>query len=178
MKLVMKFGGTSVGTGENICNVAALVTKYSKKDCNVVVVVSALAGVTNNLLEIACQAKKSNEKALQTFTRELLKKHIDTISTAITNAQIQKDVTQITKKTIEELEKVLTGICYVGELTPKSKDFVVSFGERLSAPIIWGAIKDHKAEAQCFTGKEAGIVTDSNFGEADPLMNFTTHLVR
>ncbi len=84
MKLVMKFGGTSVGTGENIRHVADLVTKYAKKDCNVVVVVSALAGVTNNLLEIACQAKKSNEKALQTFTKELLKKHIDAISTAIT----------------------------------------------------------------------------------------------
>ena len=51
-------------------------------------------------------------------------------------------------------------------------------GERLSAPIVWGAIKDHKLETQCFTGKEAGIVTDSNFGEADPLMNFTTHLIR
>ena len=48
----------------------------------------------------------------------------------------------------------------------------------MSAPIVWGAIKDHKLETQCFTGKEAGIVTDSNFGEADPLMNFTTHLIR
>ena len=87
-------------------------------------------------------------------------------------------MTQITEKTIAELEKVLTGICYVGELTPKSKDYVLSFGERLSAPIVWGAIKDRKLETQCFTGKEAGIVTDSNFGEADPLMNFTTHLIR
>ena len=100
------------------------------------------------------------------------------ISAAITSKSIQKEVTQITEKTIAELEKVLTGICYIGELTPKSKDYVVSFGERLSAPIVWGAIKDHKAETQCFTGKEAGIVTDSNFGEADPLMNFTTHLIR
>ena len=48
----------------------------------------------------------------------------------------------------------------------------------MSAPIVWGAIEDHKIETQCFTGKEAGIVTDSNFGEADPLMNFTTHLIR
>jgi aspartate kinase len=91
---------------------------------------------------------------------------------------LQKEVNQITEEIIAELEKVLTGICYVGELTPKSKDYVVSFGERLSAPIVWGAVQDHKLETQCFTGKEAGIVTDSNFGEADPLMNFTTHLAR
>ena len=115
---------------------------------------------------------------IQTFTAELLNKHIEAISTAIKSKQIQKEVTQIIEKTIAELEKVLTGICYVGELTPKSKDYVVSFGERLSAPIVWGAIKDLKFETQCFTGKEAGIVTDSNFGEADPLMNFTTHLIR
>ncbi len=177
MKLVMKFGGTSVGTGENIRNVADLVTKYAK-DNKVAVVVSALAGVTNSLIETGCQARKSDEKHIQAFTAELLKKHIETITSAITSKTIQKEVIQITEKTIAELEKVLTGICYVGEITPKSKDYVMSFGERLSAPIVWGAIKDHKAETQCFTGKDAGIVTDSNFGEADPLMNFTTHLIR
>jgi aspartate kinase len=175
--IVMKFGGTSVGTGKNIRHVADLVTQNSK-EFRVAVVVSALAGVTNSLLEVACQAKKSDEKKIQVFAKELLQKHLEAISTAINSKQIQKEVTQITEKTIVELEKVLTGICYVGELTPKSKDYVVSFGERLSAPIVWGAIKDRKAETQCFTGKEAGIVTDSNFGEADPLMNFTTHLIR
>ena len=177
-KIVMKFGGTSVGTGENIRNVADSVTQYAKNDCRVAVVVSALAGVTNDLIEIAYQAKRSDEKQIAAFTKELLQKHLEAVSTAITSKQIQKEVIQVTEKTISELEKVLTGICYVGELTPKSKDYVASFGERLSAPIVWGAIKDHKLETQCFTGKEAGIVTDSNFGEADPLMNFTAHLLR
>ena len=178
MKIIMKFGGTSVGTGENIRHVAELVMQYPQKDYKIAVVVSALAGVTNSLIEVGCQAKKSNEKTIQTFTAELLKKHTEAISSAITSKAIQKEVTQLTERTIAELEKVLTGICYVGELTPKSRDYVASFGERLSAPIVWGAIKDHKAKTQCFTGKEAGIVTDSNFGEADPLMNFTTHLIR
>ena len=178
MKIVMKFGGTSVGTGENIRHVADLVTEYAKNDCTVAVVVSALAGVTNSLMEIACQAKKSDAKHIETFAKELLQKHQDAISTAIKSKPIQKEVNQITEKTISELEKVLTGICYVGELTPKVKDYVASFGERLSAPIVWGALKDHKTESQWFTGKEAGIVTDSNFGEAEPLMNYTTHLIR
>ena len=176
-KIVMKFGGTSVGTGENIRHVADLVTQYAK-DNKVAVVVSALAGVTNSLIETGCQAKKSDEKHIQAFTAELRKKHTDAISTAITSKAIQKEVAEITENTIAELEKVLTGICYVGEITPKSKDYVMSFGERLSAPIVWGAIKDHKAESQCFTGKDAGIVTNSNFGEADPLMNFTANLIR
>ena len=93
MKIVMKFGGTSVGTGENIRHVAESVTQYAKKDCKVAVVVSALAGVTNSLLEVACQAKKSDEKQIETFTKELLKKHEEAISTAITSKQIQKEVT-------------------------------------------------------------------------------------
>lgn len=175
-KIVMKFGGTSVGNGDSIRRVAKLVTKYAK-DYRVAVVVSALAGVTNNLLETACQAKKSDQKQIENFTLQLLEKHKEAILSSISSKQIQKEVLQITEKTIFELEKVLTGICYVGELTPKSKDYVVSFGERLSAPIVWGALKDSKVETQAFTGKEAGIVTDSNFGEANPLMNFTSHLI-
>ena len=73
------------------------------------------------------------------------------------------------QQTLDELEKVLTGISYVGELTPKSRDYVVSFGEQLSAPIVWGALRDLKLESQWFTGKEAGIVTNSDFGKASPL---------
>jgi aspartate kinase len=177
MKIVMKFGGTSVGNGVNIRHVADLVTQYSK-DNKVAVVVSALAGVTNSLIETGCQAQRSDEKHIQAFTASLLKKHTDAIAEAITSETVQKEVIEITEKSIAELEKVLTGICYVGELTPKSKDYVMSFGERLSAPIVCGAIRDYNAQSQCFTGKEAGIVTDSNFGEADPLMNYTTHLLR
>lgn len=178
MKIVMKFGGTSVGTGKNIRHVADLVRQYAQED-RVVVVVSALAGVTNSLIEVAdLAAKKGDEKHVQDFTEKLLNKHLDAISTAITSKDIQAEVEQTTRKIILELEKVLTGICYVGELTPKSKDYVVSFGERLSTPIVWGALKDQGLQTQWFTGKEAGIVTDSNFGEADPLMNYTTHLIR
>ncbi len=177
MKIVMKFGGTSVAKGENIRHVADLVVKNAKGN-KVIVVVSALATVTNKLIDMAEQAAKSEEKQIQQFTTELLERHLDEIASAITDKKIQKETEQITRKSITELEKVLTGICYVRELTPKSKDYVLSFGERLSAPIVNGAIKDHNLEAQWFTGKDAGIVTDSNFGDASPLMNFTTHLLR
>jgi aspartate kinase len=177
-KIVMKFGGTSVGTGENIRHVADVVAHYAKNDCRVAVVVSALAGVTNSLMEISEQAKKGDEKTIQAFTKELAEKHLAAVSKAIVNKQLQKETEKIITNTISELEKVLTGICYVGELTPKSRDYVLSFGERLSAPIVCGALRDLKFKAQFFTGKDAGIVTDSNFGEADPLMDFTAHRIR
>jgi len=177
-KIVMKFGGTSVATGENIRRVANIVADSVKKGYRVVVVVSALAGVTNQLVEEAEQAKKKSEKQIQEFTRKLVEKHVAAVAKAIENKSIQKEVEKAIKKTVAELEKVLTGICYVGEITPKSKDYVLSFGERLSAPIVWGALRDLKLPTQCFTGKDAGIVTDENFGEARPLMNVTTHQVK
>jgi aspartate kinase len=177
-KIVMKFGGTSVATGENIRRVAKIVADNVKKDCRVVVVVSALAGVTNQLVEEASQAKKKDEKQIQEFTRKLVEKHVATAAKAIENKSIQKEVEQVIEKTVSALEKVLTGICYVVEITPKSRDYVMSFGERLSAPIVWGALRDLKLQTEFFTGKEAGIVTDDNFGEASPLMNVTTHQVK
>jgi aspartate kinase len=177
-KIVMKFGGTSVATGENIRRVANIVAYSVKKDCRVVVVVSALSGITNQLIEEAEQAKKKDEKQIQEFTKKLVDKHMAVAAKAIEVSNIRKEVSKAIKKTVDELEKVLTGICYVGELTPQSKDYVLSFGERLSAPIVWGALRDFKLQTVCFTGKEAGIVTDANFGEARPLMNVTTHQVK
>jgi aspartate kinase len=137
-----------------------------------------LDGTTDKLFEAAEKAKKGNEEYIRESKKELLERHLTAAAKAIENKHVRREIEQIVKKTIDELEKVLTGISYVGELTPKSKDYVLSFGERLSAPIVWGALRDLKLETQYFSGKEAGIVTDSNFGEASPLMNVTMHQLR
>jgi aspartate kinase len=174
----MKFGGTSVGSGENIRRVANLVANYVDQGYRVVAVVSALKGITDKLIESAEQAKKGSRDYISKFKQELLKEHLTVARKAIENKRIQEEIEQSLRTTIDELEKVLTGIIYVGELTPKSRDYVLSFGERLSAPIISAALRDLKLNAQYFTGGEIGIVTDSNFGEAKPLMNVTRHQVR
>jgi aspartate kinase len=177
-KIVMKFGGTCVATGENIRNVGKLVAENARQGCSIIVVVSALDGVTDELFEAAEQARKEKQNYIQAFKQRMLERHCDAIAKAIKNPRVRKEVEQTIKKIIDELEKVLTGICYVGELTPKSKDYVLSFGERFSAPIVSGALRDLKLESQTLTGKEAGIVTDSNFGDANPLFNVTVHQLR
>jgi aspartate kinase len=177
-KIVMKFGGTSLATGKNIRRVANIVAGSVKQGTGVIVVVSALDGTTDDLCEAAEQAQNGNETYVRKFKQKLLERHIAAALKAIENKRTQKETQQIIKKTIDELEKVLIGISYVGELTPKSRDYVLSFGERLSAPIVWGCLRDLKIESQWFTGKEAGIVTDADFGEASPLMNVTTHQLK
>ncbi|MGQ9538960.1 MAG: aspartate kinase [Candidatus Bathycorpusculaceae bacterium] len=173
MKIVMKFGGTSVASGENIRRIAKLIASQTSQGHKIVAVVSALDGVTEKLLEAAEQAENRDRGFIPNFRKELLARHFKVVEEALTNTVVREEIQQITAATIDELEKVLTGIVYVGELTPRSKDYILSFGERLSTPIVYGALKDIGLEARFFTGGEVGIVTDSNFGEAAPLMNVT-----
>jgi len=183
-KIVMKFGGTSVATGKKIRHVAELIktnicfTKVLEDDCAVVAVVSALQGVTNQLIQAADEAKKGNREYIHKFKQEILERHLTTTKEAIKDKQLEDDTEQVVKARIDNLEQVLTGIVFVGELTPKSRDTVISFGERLSAPIVSGALKDIGLDSEHFTGGEAGVVTDSNFGEAGLLMNFTKFQVK
>jgi aspartate kinase len=169
----MKFGGSSVATGKKIRHVANLIADNRSDDCGVVTVVSALEGVTNQLIQAAEEAEKGNHQYVSKFKRELLERHLTTAKEAIKNKQYEDDAEQVVKARIAELEQILTGIAFVGELTAKSRDMVLSFGEKLSAPIVSGALKDVGLDSQHLTGGEAGIVTDSNFGEAGLLMKFT-----
>jgi len=174
----MKFGGTSIANGKKIRHVAKLIADNRNDDCAVVAVVSALEGITNQLIQAAEEAKKGNREYILSFKQEILERHLTTAKEAIKNSQIEEETEQTLKERIDELEQVLTGIVYVGELTPKSRDTVIAFGERLSAPIVCGALKDLGLESEHLTGGEAGIVTDSNFGEAGLLMNFTKFQVK
>jgi len=162
-----------VANGKKIRHVANLIADNRNEDCEVVAVVSALEGVTNQLIQAAEEAKKGNREYIHKFKQEILERHLTTAKEAIEDKQLEAEAKKVLIARVDELERVLKGIVYVNELSPKSKDNVISFGERLSAPILSGALKDHGLSSQHLTGGEAGIVTDSNFGEAGLLMNFT-----
>ena len=174
----MKFGGTSVANGKKIRHVAKIISDNNSNDCKVVAVVSALEGITNQLIQAAEEAKKGNKEYILNFKNELLERHLTTAKKAINNSKIENDTEEILKERINELQQILTGIIYIGELTAKSRDAVIAFGEKLSAPIVSGTLKDIGLESEHLTGGEAGIVTDSNFGEAGLLLNFTKFQVK
>jgi aspartate kinase len=177
-KIVMKFGGTSVATGKNIRQVASLISKQAKQGYGIVTVVSALDGVTDQLIKAAEEAKKGKRGYISEIKQKLVEKHLKAAKEAIKDKQILEETEGVLKERLEELEQVLKGISYVNELTPKSRDTVLSFGERLSAPIVSGALSDAGLKSQHFAGGEAGIVTDSNYGEAGLLMNVTKYQVQ
>ncbi len=170
MKIVMKFGGTSVGNGKRISQVAQILKKYHDEGNQIVVVTSALSGVTDKLLENAFFAStKGNVSLIKKFKTELTKKHHEAVKESIDKPKVAKEVLQILDHRIEELEKALIGICYLGELTPRSIDYISSYGERLAAPIVSGAIRSLGIASTEYTGGEIGIITSSDYGNARPL---------
>src|SRR4030042_879500 len=102
-KIVMKFGGTSVATGENIENVANLVAESVKQGSGVIVVVSALDGVTDELFEAAEQARKEKQAYIQAFKQRMLERHCFVITKAVKNAAVRKGVEQTIGNIIDEL---------------------------------------------------------------------------
>ena len=176
--IVMKFGGSSVANGEKIRHVANLIADNRTEDCGIVSTVSALEGVTNQLIQIAKEAKKGKRDFICKFTNELLERHITATKVAIKNKQTREETEQVLKERVGELEIILKGIGYVNELSPKSMDNVIAYGEKLSAPIVSGALNDIGVKSTHLTGGEAGIVTDNNYGEAGLLMQVTKYQVR
>jgi aspartate kinase len=174
----MKFGGSSVANGEKIRHVANLIADNRTEYCGIVSTVSALEGVTNQLIQIAKEAKKGKRDFISKFTNELLERHLTAAKVAIKNKQTREETEQVLKERVGELEIILKGIGYVNELSPKSMDNVIAYGEKLSAPIVSGALNDIGVKSTHLTGGEAGIVTDNNYGEAGLLMQVTKYQVR
>ncbi|MEK7865298.1 MAG: aspartate kinase [Planctomycetota bacterium] len=178
MLLVTKFGGSSVSTGEGHRQVASIVAGHLANGHRVCVVVSAMGDTTDHLVEACHRAQKGDVASLPHFLGRLQSSHEEAVRAAVERPLAREGVLAAIRPLFLELEKVLTGIAYVGEVTPRAQDLVLSFGERLSAPILAGALADRGIDAKAFTGKDAGIVTDSTFGAARPLADVSRHQVR
>ncbi|MFH1328134.1 MAG: aspartate kinase [Candidatus Bathyarchaeota archaeon] len=178
MKLVMKFGGTSIASGRHIRNICSLIAGTLAQKNKVIVVVSALGNVTDDLVKACSSSEKGNKKLVSKHIKNISKTHFLAAKTTIKNKAIQNKVSRQIETTISELDNVLKGVISLHELTPRVRDYVLSFGERLSIILISGALNSLGINSEHFTGKDAGIVTDSNFGEARPLTKVTLYQVR
>jgi len=164
----MKFGGASIADGEKIKWVAELINRYREHE--LVVVTSALKDVTDHLLERADRVADSGKlETVQELIVHLRNLHNDAADIAISDETIRDQVSDELDTRIHELEQALTGICYLGELTPRSRDYISSYGELLAAPILSGAMRSIGMPSIHLTGGEAGILTNSKHGAAKPL---------
>ena len=172
MKLVVKFGGTSLATVKDIKNVVKTVEKISKKN-KTVVVCSAIDGITDELIEISSLIERGNKKDANRMLAKISQKHKQFAEHLITNSKILKSLSNKLNSDLSELEDLVHGLILLGEVTSRSYDYLISFGERLSINLVSFSLQEMKNKSVPLSGKEAGIVTDSNFGDSRPLMDTT-----
>ena len=177
-RLVMKFGGSLLASPHGIRRVGDLVERVSKEGAEIVVVVSALGDVTDTLLQAATDARGWSEREILLTIDELKRLHLSAIEDSSVEKDGKTELVGGVEASLGKLKGTLSGISILGELSPRSKDLVVSFGERLSAPIVSAEIRARGMASSCLSGGEAGIVTDNTFGEAVPISGTTARSVR
>lgn len=134
---VLKFGGTSVGTAEAILNVKKIVESENE---NVIVVVSAIGGITDRLLKTSKAASEGDCTYTEEF-KEIYTRHFDTVEEVVL-PENKKNVKHKLVGLFDELENILKGVFLIKDLSERTNDTIVSYGERLSSVIISGVIKD------------------------------------
>ena len=159
---VLKFGGTSVGSAKNIQKVIEIVKNESLSE-NVTVVVSAIGGITDKLLAAANKAIEKNKNYKNDF-ESLRLKHVEVID-GLLSGESHETTLDIVLNHLSKLEKILDGIYLINELSPKTTDKLLSFGELLSSLIIYETMKLHDLNIQLKNSQNL-IVTDSNFTNA------------
>jgi len=171
---VIKFGGTSVQNAVNI-NKAKAIIKEKIADDKLLVVVSAFGGVTNKLIEVSNLAAKG-DNSYTTTLKDIENRHIDTIKELITSDK-QQHVIEHIKLELKNFDDLLHGIFLLQELSTRTLDLIMSFGERLSAYIIANALKESGINAEYLDARDV-IKTDKNFGSAKVNFELTNHAIQ
>lgn len=160
--IVMKFGGSSVANAERIKHVASIIKAYQKQ--RPVVVLSAMGDTTDHLLEAA-------DKALEGI--------VDVQGVAELHEKTAKELgvnIDPIKELLDELKQLLTGISMLKELSKRSRDYLVSFGERMSVRMMSAYLEKENIPSQFYDAYDIGFVSDSNFMSAELLDEVWTNI--
>jgi len=174
--LVMKFGGTSVADAMRI-EKAAEIIEAAALHSQVVVVVSAMSGVTNRLLEAAAESQAGNSHAVDGILRELQLRHEQVAEVLIRAISLRELVRQQMRELFREAQAWCQDAIANTRLTPQVRDSIASLGERLSAPLVASALNERGLASEAVVATET-IVTDANYGAADPDMAATRERCR
>jgi aspartate kinase len=166
--VVMKFGGTSVEDPTAINRTASIVAGRIAAGKQTVVVVSAMAKVTDQLLRAAAAAAKGDRTGALAISSRLRARHRDTACALIKTPADASALCNLIEQKFDSLDEILRGLAAILELTPRISDLVGSYGERLSSRIIAAAFMERGISAAHIDAREV-IVTDSQFGKAAPL---------
>jgi aspartate kinase len=163
----MKFGGTSVEDPAAIGRTAAIVAGRIALGRQPVVVVSAMAKVTDQLLRAAAAASQGDRTGALAISSRLRARHRDTASVLVKNAAELASLIDFIDEKFDSLDEVLRGLAAILELTPRISDLIVSYGERTSSRIVASAFCELGINAAHVDSRDV-IITDSQFQKAVP----------
>jgi len=165
--VVMKFGGTSVEDPAAIQRTAAIVAGRVAQGRQPVVVVSAMAKVTDQLLRAAAASAQGDRTGALAISSRLRARHRDTASALVKNTADLAVLQEFIDQKFDSLDEVLRGLAAILELTPRISDLIVSYGERLSSRIVAAAFGELGIHSAHVDAREI-IITDSHFQKAVP----------
>ncbi|MDP2625150.1 MAG: lysine-sensitive aspartokinase 3 [Candidatus Peregrinibacteria bacterium] len=165
--IIMKFGGTSLGSGERITNAAQIVA--TRKTQNPVLATSAMSQITNTLIATAEAALTRKESTVRKNLKLIRAQHFTVAKRENTRTEIEK--------LIQKLEYLCEGILMIGELSPRSLDLISSYGERMSSWLMVEALESIGLKAQRFDSQDL-IQTNDSFGNAEVEWKTTTRQIK
>jgi aspartokinase/homoserine dehydrogenase 1 len=172
---ILKFGGSSVANPERIKLVTGIIRRYVSKYPVLSVVISAQSGVTNQLIKL-CELVTALTSDRETCIEELEQRHLNAIKVLLPVEQQPAAMAEIMTM-CNELSDIVKGASLVGEVTPRTRDLILSFGERLSAYLVCQCIKPDFPEV-IYTDTRNLIKTDATFGRARVNFELTNKLIK
>jgi aspartate kinase len=170
--LVMKFGGTSVGSQAAITQATEIVKKSTRDWARLVVVVSAMRGVTDALIESAAAAAQGDEALYQSLIKDLQTRHHAVVDELLSDVSERDLMLGTIDEYIAELSAYCRSIHVLGEVTPRGMDTITSLGERINARVVASVLRQSGIRSQAIDATEL-VVTDASFQNAVPLMEAT-----
>jgi len=167
----MKFGGTSVGDASCITRTAKIIARAAKENL-CVVVVSAMSGVTNRLIEAAKTAQAGNAAEAEAIMDALRQQHETALSSLLPDEQKRARLRQRMEQVLAEGRRLCEGTALLRELTPRVLDAISSLGERLSAPLVAAAVHELAVCSEAIEATEL-VVTNAFHAGAEPQMELT-----
>jgi aspartate kinase len=175
--LVMKFGGTSVGSAEALLKATQIIRDAKKDWKRIVVVTSAMSGVTNLLLDSAALATQGKIDSLPEAESTLREKHFVAVDALIKDAKLCEETKTEINSLILSLVDLCKAIAVLGEASPRAMDSVASLGERMSLRLLAAVVNDAGISAKGIESTEF-VVTNAHFQNAHPDFKATTEKTR
>ncbi|MGB9696934.1 MAG: lysine-sensitive aspartokinase 3 [Ignavibacteria bacterium] len=172
--IVMKFGGTSIKDSEAIRRVIGIIKSQIK--LKPVIVLSAIAGATNQLEEISISAKSGEIIKSENNLFQLKERHLKIVKETLSGTEHYERVVGLIEKYFREIESLIKGVYLLSELTPKASARILSYGELLSTTIITSVMEVGGVDSELLDSRQL-IKTDRNFLKAEPQVDIIKELV-